>query len=58
MQLRGDVSRIMMGLFFFLNIGILALSKGIAYQTLKHYRSKGFNYKNVLIIESRSGIMI
>ncbi len=45
-----DVSRIMMGIFFLLDIGLLALSKGVAYRILTHYRLKGFNFRNVLII--------
>jgi len=45
-----DVSRIMMGIFFLLDIGLLALSKGIVYSLLTHYRQKGFNFRNVLII--------
>jgi exopolysaccharide biosynthesis polyprenyl glycosylphosphotransferase len=48
-----DVSRIMMGIFFLLNIGLLAISKGMAYTVLIHYRQKGFNSRNVLIIGSR-----
>ena len=38
-----DVSRIMMGIFFLLNIVLLTLSKGTAYRILTHYRQKGFN---------------
>jgi len=48
-----DVSRIMMGMFFLLNIGLLAISKGTAYTVLIDYRQKGFNYRNILIIGSR-----
>ena len=48
-----DVSRIMMGIFYLLNIGLLALSKGTAYKTLQHYRSQGFNFRNVLIVGSK-----
>ncbi len=43
-----DVSRIMMGIFFLLNIVLLTLSKGTAYRILTHYRQKGFNFRNVL----------
>jgi len=32
-----DISRIMMGLFFLLNIGLLAFSKWITYETLTRY---------------------
>lgn len=45
-----DVSRIMMGTFFLLDIGLLTLSKGLVYRALIHYRQKGFNFRNVLII--------
>jgi exopolysaccharide biosynthesis polyprenyl glycosylphosphotransferase len=48
-----DVSRIMLGIFFILNIFLLGLSKGTAYYLLHHYRERGFNYRNVLIIGSR-----
>ncbi len=48
-----DMSRIMMGIFFLLDIGLLALSKATAYKILTHFRSKGFNFKNILIIGSR-----
>lgn len=47
------VSRIMIGLFFMLNIGLLTLSKGVTYKILSYYRQKGFNFRNVLIIGSR-----
>ena len=45
-----DVSRIMMGLFFLFNIGLLALSKGTVYTILGHYRQNGSNFRNILII--------
>jgi exopolysaccharide biosynthesis polyprenyl glycosylphosphotransferase len=48
-----DVSRIMMGTFFLLDIGLLAVSKGIVYRILVHYRQKGFNFRNTLIMGSR-----
>ena len=48
-----NVSRILLGIFFLLNIGLLALSKGIAYRALNKYRKKGFNFRNVVIIGSR-----
>jgi len=48
-----DVSRIMMGTFFILNIGLLTLSKGIVYSLLGHYRQRGFNFRNVLIVGSK-----
>ena len=48
-----DVSRIMLGIFFLLNIGFLAVSKGIVYVALARYRQKGFNFRNILIVGSR-----
>ncbi len=48
-----DVSRIMMGIFFLLNIVLLTLSKGIIYSLLAHYRQRGFNFRNVLIVGSK-----
>ena len=47
------VSRIMMGIFYLLNIGLLAISKGAVYKILGHYREKGFNFRNLLIVGSR-----
>ena len=48
-----DVSRIMLGIFFLLNIGFLAVSKGFVYVVLARYRQKGFNFRNILIVGSR-----
>jgi exopolysaccharide biosynthesis polyprenyl glycosylphosphotransferase len=48
-----DVSRIMLGIFFLLNIGFLAVSKGFVYVALARYRQKGFNFRNILIVGSR-----
>jgi exopolysaccharide biosynthesis polyprenyl glycosylphosphotransferase len=48
-----DVSRIMMGIFFSLNILLLGVSKGFVYKLLTHFREKGFNLRNVLIIGGR-----
>ena len=48
-----DVSRIMLGIFFLLNIGLLAVSKGLVYVVLARYRQKGFNFRNILIVGSR-----
>lgn len=50
-----NFSRIMMALFFLLNIGLLGLSKAIIFKFLKKIRQKGFNFKNILIIGSREG---
>jgi len=48
-----DVSRIMIGIFYILNIGLLACSKSIVYRTLSYYRKKGYNFRNVLIVGSK-----
>ncbi|MDY6862348.1 MAG: sugar transferase [Thermodesulfobacteriota bacterium] len=48
-----DVSRIMIGIFYFLDIILLAFGKGIVYKILTHYRKKGFNFRNILIIGSK-----
>ena len=48
-----DVSRLLVGIFFLLNIGLLAASKRIVYRTLNRYRKKGFNFRNVVIVGSR-----
>ena len=48
-----DVSRIMMGIFFLLNIGFLGLAKWVVYRMLKRYRKQGFNFRNILIIGSK-----
>lgn len=42
-----------MGIFFLLNIGLLAISKGIIYRTLIKFRQNGFNFRNILIVGSR-----
>ena len=47
-----DVSRLMIAIFFFLDIGLLTLSKATAHRVLRHYRSRGFNFRNFLIIGS------
>jgi len=48
-----NVSRIFVGIFFLLNIGLLAVSKGFVCRVLKYYRNRGFNFRNILIIGSR-----
>lgn len=48
-----DVSRIMICLFFILDILLLGLSRSIIYWTLSHFRRKGLNSRNILIIGSR-----
>jgi exopolysaccharide biosynthesis polyprenyl glycosylphosphotransferase len=48
-----DVSRIMLGIFFILDIVLLVISKGMVYYLLYHYRERGFNYRNIIIVGSR-----
>lgn len=48
-----DVSRIMMGIFFLVNIALLGLSKGITYGMLTKFRKHGYNFRNLLIIGAR-----
>jgi exopolysaccharide biosynthesis polyprenyl glycosylphosphotransferase len=48
-----DVSRIMMGIFFILDIILLGMTKGMAYFLLQRFREKGYNFRNVLIIGSK-----
>ena len=48
-----DVSRIMLGIFYILNIALLTVSKGNVYNALFYYRKKGFNFRNIVIISSR-----
>lgn len=47
-----DVSRILLGIFFLLNVGLLGASKAVIYRVLSHYRKKGFNFRNLLIVGS------
>ena len=49
------VSRMMMGIFLILNIVLLGLSKGLVYKMLAHFRAKGFNFRNILIVGSKAG---
>ena len=51
MHIQG-VSRLLMGIFLFLNISLLMLSKFIIYKTLEKIRQDGFNIRNVLIVGS------
>jgi len=50
-----DVSRIMLGLFYFLNIGLLILSRGLTFMILTRIRRNGFNFRNILIVGSKEG---
>ena len=49
------VSRMMMAIFLTLNILFLGISKGVVYKVLAHFRGKGFNFRNILIVGSREG---
>ncbi len=48
-----DISRIMMGMFYVLNVALLAICKTSAYKMLAYYRQKGYNFRNILIIGSK-----
>lgn len=48
-----DVSRVMIAIFFLLDIVLLCISKGLVYKVLSHFRKKGFNIRNILIIGSK-----
>jgi len=48
-----NISRLMLAIFFLLNIGLLALSKTLIYKILSSRREMEFNIRNVLIIGSR-----
>lgn len=48
-----DVSRIMMGTFFLINMGLLAFSKSLIYWVSKHHREIGCNSRNILVIGSK-----
>lgn len=48
-----DVSRMMLGIFFLLNITMLGLFKGSAYRIMSNFRKKGFNFRRLLIIGSK-----
>ena len=48
-----DVSRLMMGIFFAFNLSMLLLIKAVVYSVLSHFRLKGFNIRNLLIVGGR-----
>lgn len=48
-----DVSRMMLGIFFLLNISMLGLTKGSAYKIMRNFRQKGFNFRRLLVIGSK-----
>ncbi len=50
-----DISRIMMSIFILLNVLLLCLSKNFIYRTLTHFRAKGFNLRNTLLVGSKEG---
>lgn len=47
-----NISRLLMGIFLILNIGLLTLSKYIIFKTLEKIRTDGFNTRNILIVGS------
>ncbi|TWI68195.1 exopolysaccharide biosynthesis polyprenyl glycosylphosphotransferase [Desulfobotulus alkaliphilus] len=48
------LSRSLMLIFLALNVGILTLSKVSVFYTLARIRRKGYNYKNILVVGSRT----
>lgn len=48
------ISRLLMGIFFILNICLLTLFKFFVYKSLQKVRERGFNTRNILIIGSRA----
>lgn len=48
------ISRLLMGIFFILNICLLTLFKYFVYLTLQKMRARGFNTRNILIVGSRA----
>ncbi|MDP3030021.1 MAG: sugar transferase, partial [Deltaproteobacteria bacterium] len=47
------VSRLLLLIFCILDVGLLAVTKSTIYLVLKRYRSRGFNFRNILIIGSK-----
>lgn len=48
-----NVSRIMIGIFFLLDIVLLAISKGLIYKVSSRYHKKDYSSQNILIIGSK-----
>ncbi|MBW1898330.1 MAG: exopolysaccharide biosynthesis polyprenyl glycosylphosphotransferase, partial [Deltaproteobacteria bacterium] len=48
-----DVSRLLIGIFVLLDVIFLIFYKSVAFRMLTHFRSKGYNYRNILIIGSK-----
>lgn len=48
------ISRLLMGIFFILNICLLTLFKFFVYKTLRKMRENGLNIRNILVIGSRA----
>jgi FlaA1/EpsC-like NDP-sugar epimerase len=48
-----NVSRLLLLIFLFLDLGLLLAMKSTIYLVLKNYRSQGVNFRNMLIIGSR-----
>lgn len=48
-----DVSRLMLLIFYILNVTLLGFSKYSVYKLLINFRSKGYNFRNILIIGSK-----
>ena len=48
-----DVSRMMLSIFFLLNITMLGLFKGSVFKIMRNFRRKGFNFRRLLVIGSK-----
>jgi exopolysaccharide biosynthesis polyprenyl glycosylphosphotransferase len=48
-----DVSRLLLAVFYLLNISLLSLSKGTIHALLRRYRRKGYNFRNILVVGSK-----
>lgn len=48
-----NVSRLLLLIFYIIDVGLLTVTKSTIYLVLKRYRGRGFNFKNMLIIGSK-----
>src|SRR4030042_3635966 len=48
-----NVSRLLLLIFYIINVGLLSVTKSTIYLVLKRYRGRGFNFRNILIIGSK-----
>ena len=48
-----DVSRLLLTIFCLVDISLLGVSKSIVYRVITSYRTRGFNYRNILVVGSK-----